>query len=236
MAWQYMGGEHKSMEELQKLVDMVQSDDFNIADLKGFRATTAGQKMDRFLQNNRVPTLAGNGWQQGTVRISLPCDGVRHSSEASAPVFEVNGIYYRRPLDVIKMAFATKDAEEFHLFPYEMYWKPSEDAPEERIYTELFTGDVFIDEYLELRSMSRNDERDLEPVVAGIIFYSDSTQLTHFSAETLWPVYMYIGNQPKNTRAKAAKLPAHHIAYIPKVGRPYPRCSFSKLMNGKRLA
>jgi hypothetical protein len=58
---------------------------------------------------------------------------------------------------------------------------------------------------------------ELEPFVAGIIFYSDATHLTNFGTTSLYPMYMYIANQSQYTRAKPSEFAAHHIAYIPKV-------------------
>ena len=59
---------------------------------------------------------------------------------------------------------------------------------------------------------------DLEAFVAGIIFYSDVTHLTNFGTASLYPMYMYIGNQSQYSRAKPSEFAAHHIAYIPNVG------------------
>jgi hypothetical protein len=116
------------------------------------------------------------------------------------------------------MAFTEPAAEKYHTTPFKEYWKPSEDEPEERIYSETFTADVFNEEYEILRKTPRDGPNsELEPFVAGVIFYSDSTHLTSFGTASLWPVYMYIGNQSQYIRAKPSEFAAHHIAYIPKV-------------------
>ena len=57
----------------------------------------------------------------------------------------------------------------------------------------------------------------LETVVAAIMLWSDSTHLANFGNAALWPIYMFIGNLSKYTRAKATSFSAHHLAYIPKV-------------------
>ena len=41
----------------------------------------------------------------------------------------------------------TTAANKFYTTPFKEYWKPSEDEPEEQIYSETFTADVFNDEY-----------------------------------------------------------------------------------------
>jgi hypothetical protein len=165
-----------------------------------------------------LPFRHHDGWIKGSVSIAVPCDGIAFQSEEEAPRFVVNGIWYRRPLEVIKMAFSERAAESFHTTPFKEYWKPAEDEPEERIYSETFTADIFNEEYETLRTTPREGPNsELEPFVAGIIFYSDATQLASFGTASLYPMYMYIGNQSQYLRAKPSEFTAHHIAYIPKV-------------------
>ena len=57
----------------------------------------------------------------------------------------------------------------------------------------------------------------IEPFIAGIMFYSDATHLANFGTASLYPMYMYVGNQSQYLRAKPSEFTAHHIAYIPKV-------------------
>ena len=78
---------------------------------------------------------------------SLPCDGVHFNSEEDALRFVVNKIWYHRPLEVIKKAFTEPAAEKFHTTPFKEYWKPSNDKPEECLYSKTFTADFFNDEY-----------------------------------------------------------------------------------------
>ncbi|KAF8816480.1 hypothetical protein BYT27DRAFT_7077235, partial [Phlegmacium glaucopus] len=155
----------------------------------------------------------------GSVSIPVPCDGVKFKSEEDAPRFVVDGIWFRRPLEVIKRAFSEPAAEKFHITPFREYWKPSEDEPEERIYSETFTADVFNEEYETLRTTTREGPNSkLEPFVAGIFFYSDATHLASFGTASLYPMYMYVGNQSQYLRAKPSEFTAHHMAYIPKLG------------------
>jgi Plavaka transposase len=159
-----------------------------------------------------------DGWIMSSVSIPVPCDGVHFKSEEDAPQFVVDKVWYRRPLEVIKMAFIEPAAENFHTIPFKEYWKPSKDEPEERLYSETFTADIFNEEYDVLRSSPREGPNsELEPFIAGIIFYSDATHLANFGTASLYPMYMYIGNQSQYIRAKPSEFAAHHIAYIPKV-------------------
>jgi hypothetical protein len=87
-------------------------------------------------------------------------------------------------LKVLKRAFTEPATEKTTSF--KEYWKPSEDEPEERIYSETFTGDVFNDEYEALRAtLQEGPNAQLEPFFASIIFYSDATHLTSFGTAIL---------------------------------------------------
>lgn len=222
MAWYYNGSSIKSFGDIDKLVhNVIQHEDFKSSDFGNtFSTAREAQRMDKQQEilNKSLPFSSNDGWIEGRISIPVPCDGVEHESEELAPRFVIDGIWYRRPLAVIKRAFSEHASEKFHNIPFKEYWKPSEQEPSERIYSETFTADVFNDEYDKLRKTTRDGPNSaLEPFVAGITFYSDSTHLTSFGNASLWPIYMYIGNQSKYLRAKPSEFAAHHIAYIPKV-------------------
>ena len=50
-----------------------------------------------------------------------------------------------------------------------------------------------------------------------MMVWSDSTHLAEFGNASLWPIYLFFGNQSKYSRAKPTDFAAHHIAYMPKV-------------------
>jgi hypothetical protein len=230
MSWYYNSSNTKSLGELGKLVnDVILADDFQKEDFIGFNASKESKRMDHpnrpgpthstsstsVGSNSSLPLLAKDGWISTSVFISTPCDGISHTSEHEAPKFEVKGLYYRRPLEVIKAAFSEPGAEKFHTTPFKSYWKPGPNEPEERIYSESYTADAFLDEYTKIRTELPSGAP--EPVIAGLMTYSDSTHLTSFGSASLWPIYLFIGNQSKYARAKPSSFAAHHLAYIPKV-------------------
>ncbi|KAK7696214.1 hypothetical protein QCA50_000867 [Cerrena zonata] len=69
------------------------------------------------------------------------------------------------------------------------------------------------------RSMRQPPEPDctLERIVCGLMLYSDSTHLASFGSASLWPLYMYFGNQSKYVRVRPSSGSCHHVAYIPKL-------------------
>jgi hypothetical protein len=223
MSWYYDSSNIKSHGELDRLVkDVILAPDFLPGDLTGFRAAKEAKRMDNHRRStpkhgSHPATTFRDEWIETSVCLSLPCDGVEQASEADAPKFQVKGLYYRRLLEVIKAGLAECASEKFHLFPFKEYWKPSPDEPEERIYSEAYTSDYFLEQYEKIQNQSHSTGRRLVSVVIGIMIWSDSTLLANFGTASLWPIYLYFGNQSKYSRAKPSDFAAHHLAYIPKV-------------------
>lgn len=229
--WFYSGSSRKSHGELDRLVkDVILQEDFNKKDLKNFSTTRMGPKIDEWAASAETSIFSSeDGWIQSSVKIRVPSEDVQHLSETHAPWFEIPGLVYRKPLDVLKTAFSEPAAEYFHLSGFEQYWKPSPDAEPERIFGELYSSDVFLKEEQKIRAELRPNGCTLEVVVAGMMLWSDSTHLTSFGTASLWPCYLFIGNQSKYSRAKPSCFAAHHLAYIPQV-RTLTRCSLPTLI------
>ena len=95
-------------------------------------------------------------WTKSSVEIPVPCDGFCFPSEAEAPKFKVD-VHHRKLTDVIKAAYSEPAAQRFHTFPFRAYWKPSETEPEERIYSESFTGDAWNNKYEKILESPQED-------------------------------------------------------------------------------
>jgi hypothetical protein len=214
----------KSMTELDSLVrNVLQAPDFKVEELAGFRAAKENACLDNFKFKKGPGTVSDNEdpvfddtWIKGTVYIPLPCDGVCQS-EDDAPLFPVI-FYYRNILNVIKAALSELESKAYHIFPFKAYWHPSKGEPPERVYSESYTANAWNNEYDEINK-SREDgpNQDLEAFLIALMIWSDSTVLAQFGTASLWPIYLYIGNQSKYARAKPTSMSAHHLAYLPKV-------------------
>jgi Plavaka transposase len=216
MSWFYGGSNMKSVTELDKLVnDVILDEDFDKAHLKGFNATRELKRVDEYEQDKELP--AKDGWKETSVKISLPAERAHNDSEEDAPTFKVNGVFYRPLTDVIVSAFQEAAVQSFHLTPFRLFWKRSEDAPAERVISELYNSDAMIMEHQKILAQPREPDCSLEIVVGALMLWSDSTHLATFGNASLWPIYMYFGNQSKYTRGKLTSFSAHHIVYIPSV-------------------
>ncbi|TFK80595.1 hypothetical protein K466DRAFT_503627, partial [Polyporus arcularius HHB13444] len=98
-----------------------------------------------------------------------------------------------------------------------MSFSDESDEEDIRIYSEIFNTEAALEEDAAMRSKPRipGDPEDLEYCVTLICLYSDSTRLTSFGTASLWPIYMYFGNQSKYVRGRPTAYAAHHMAYIP---------------------
>ncbi|KAH9478851.1 hypothetical protein JR316_0009313 [Psilocybe cubensis] len=227
MSWFYNGHGTKSYADTDKLIHQVVLDpDFDPKDFdSSFSTAREAARLDEIStqKNSTDPTLSEvcrpeAGWIKGSFSIPVPCDGFIFDSEEEAPQFVVENVMYRKPLEVIKQAFAECTSETYTTIPYREFWRPSPDEPPERLFSESYVADIFNEEYEKIKSEPRTGpHRHLEPFVVGIGIFSDSTHLTSFGDASIWPILMYILNQSKYTRGKPKEFAAHHIAYIPKL-------------------
>jgi len=164
-----------------------------------------------------------DGWNEGSVAVRLPCEG-RKLKEDLAPCFDVGGVFFRKPLEVLKAALQDPTEHHMHWLPFQEYWKANDNAEPERIYSELYNSDAWIyehDRLNDLISRTAGPQPRMQAVIAGVMLWSDSTHLASFGTASLWPIYMFVGNQSKYIRSKTTLLAAQHLAYIPKVMPPY---------------
>jgi len=130
----------------------------------------------------------------------------------------------------------------FHMTPFCSLWKfdtaartknstpgpvptPGSDADSERIacpdpiriHQEIYDSDAMLEAHEEINTLPCAPTDDLECVIAPLMVWSDSTHLACFGDASLWPFYLYFGNQSKYTQVKATADMCHHLAYIPTV-------------------
>ncbi|KAI0069516.1 hypothetical protein K474DRAFT_1610336 [Panus rudis PR-1116 ss-1] len=158
-----------------------------------------------------------DGWCIGSVDIPVPCEKVR-KPENEADTFRVNGIHYRKLTHVIKEACEDPSSKNFHYIPFQEYWKHDSDSARYcRIFSEIYNSDAMLEEDAKLRAEPRQpeDAPDVEYAIIAMLPYSDSTRLANFGKASLWPIYMFFGNQSKYFRGRPSAFAAHHVAYLP---------------------
>jgi len=201
--------------------NVIKHPDFNVSDLENFNAVTATRRFGReHLPSPGTTLKASDGWKEGSVRIRVPCTGVRQK-ESDAPEFVVNGILYRDVVEVITAELEDPDAfNDIHTTPYEEWWCPGPDEDPTRVYSEIYNSDAMLQADKKMQdnlNAAHGPESDLETFIVSALLYSDSTHLASFGTASLWPVYLFLGNVSKYIRSKPTSFSAHHIAYIPTV-------------------
>ena len=218
MNWYHSGSGEMSVSRLNSLVrDVINPSDFQKEHLENFSAKRELECLDEE-DDTSYPFSNENVWKVSTVTIPLPAEGVKHSSEKKAPVLEVPGVHHRKLVEVITTGFQDEAAKKFHNVPHHLYWKPTPESEPERVITELFNSDAFINEYKELlRNLPPSSGPYIETAIAAIMLWSDSTHLAEFGTASLWPIYLFFGILSKYFRARPSDFAAHHVAYIPSV-------------------
>ncbi|KJA20593.1 hypothetical protein HYPSUDRAFT_101131, partial [Hypholoma sublateritium FD-334 SS-4] len=222
--WMWTGSAMKSLGECIKLFSFLQSDAFRKEDIMGVDFVKETAKLDEYagFQSSRSTkspvTPPKDGWQESEVIIQVP-DSKEHTNDDSIPTFAVPGLHHRSITAVIRSVFEDPIASRsFHYTPFKSFWKSSNTSlPAQRVYDEIYSSDAMIEAHLKLQQSPPEPGCQLERVVAPLMCWSDSTHLANFGTASLWPLYLFFGNQSKSLRGKPRTASCHHIAYIPKL-------------------
>ncbi|THU88480.1 hypothetical protein K435DRAFT_679706, partial [Dendrothele bispora CBS 962.96] len=157
-------------------------------------------------------------WIKDEINIPMPCTGKHWDSEKKAPQLVINNFYHQTLIEIIRNTFHGPSFYDFHLKGFKQFWIPPDGKPTQRVYGEAYTSDratEFEDKIYCQLSPSPPGEENIEVVVVWIMIWSDSTNLAQFGTASLWPIYIFFGNLPKQFRMKRSACTAHHLAYIP---------------------
>jgi hypothetical protein len=214
MNWCHSGSTQKSEKEVNRLAqDVICNPAFKLEDLVGFNVRKENQQLDKArVATGRTP-FSDDDWQEVSVEIEVPTQ-LKTSIPSS---FQVPGLHHRSIIQIIKATWGAVTSQQFHLTPFRRIHVHPETGEESRIYDELYTSDAFEAEYDKLQKQPPEPGCKLEKVIAGLMFWSDSTSLADFGNATAWPIYMYFGNLSKYIRAKPTSGACHHLAFIPSV-------------------
>jgi hypothetical protein len=223
MNWMWSRSVMKSIAECAHLIEFLKSDLFKKEDLQDFDLKAETAKFDKYLGGSRVATALGDlsgakdGWNEVEVKIEV-LDGKKRSDSDPLPTFAVPGLHYRNLTQTIKSTLQDRSVHFFHYLPFRHYWQPAA-AAAQRIYDEIYSSEAFINAHEKLQRQPREPGCSLERIVAALMFWSDSTHLANFGTASLWPLYLFFGNQSKWVRGKPRAGACHHVAYMPKVFR-----------------
>ena len=214
MTWLNTGSKSKSEGEAQRLVDEVlRAQDFNPLDLHGLNIRRETRLFDS--SEKSLPLL--DSFKKASISIDVP-SGDRDTKPTK---FTIPGLRYRTLTSVIQSAFQHPLAHHYHFSPFKLFHKPPGNADSERVYSEVYDSDAFIEEHDRIQRHGQLPPDDphckREKIVAALMFWSDVTNLAQFGTMKLWPIYLMLGNLSKYIRARVDSGACHHVAYIPSV-------------------
>ncbi|KAG2099546.1 uncharacterized protein F5147DRAFT_777234 [Suillus discolor] len=214
MAWQYSRTNAKSFAKFDRLGTFFEDPLFRSEDAIGITHARESKLLDKYLDDKMNPFREEHGWQESTARIHLPREKQRWASEEDAPELEIPGVYYCSLVDIITAVFEDDVSQTFNMTPFSQHWKVSGEKTIQ-VFSEAHSSPAMLDAYMEINTLPRKPDDDLERVVTSLMFWSDSTHLTNFGDASMWPFYLFFGNQSKYTRGKPTASACHHVAYIP---------------------
>lgn len=173
--------------------------------------------IEKYLHDQSNPFNTNYGWRKSSVSILLPHEGSLWPSgehDSSVPTLTIDGIYHQDIVDIITSTFQDQVSSKFHLTLFEEYWQPNAEADPIKVFGEAYSFSKAVNLYHSVYSLPQQPEDDLKCVVIHILLWSDATQLSNFGEASLWPIYMFFGNQSKYTHRKPTAAACHHAAYI----------------------
>lgn len=125
MSWFYNGSTTKTATDYDILVnDVFKHPLFHLEDLdEPFQTSKELHSLDNYDPTQEVLTPE-DGWQAASVKIAVPKDGQKYTSEDQAHHFTVDGLHHRKLLSVVKEAFEDPSAKTFHFTPHKLFWNP----------------------------------------------------------------------------------------------------------------
>jgi hypothetical protein len=210
--WQNTGSSAKSNEEVNRLVHAVLfHPEFQLDAVRSFNATRENQKADA--AEEQSPFLSS--FRHTDINIEVPSG----TKDVPPRAFTIPGLVYRKIITLIEDAFQSSTSGQFHLTPYKLFRKRSNGEDKERVYSEMYDSDAFLDEHDRVqRAPTDSPSCKREKVVAALMFWSDATHVANFGTAKMWPIYMLFGNLSKYVRCQPNSGATKHIAYIP----PFP--------------
>lgn len=216
----YWNSRNKSFHDFQKLISVFTDPTFSLNDA----IETDWRGAFKLLGANRdeVPEgtaswMTDDGWKSDAITLEVPFH--TQTKDPGTRRYVIGDFRHRSIVSVIKERLSCRHStRSFHYHPYRANWQGRTDSPESELYGEMYTSRAFREAHEALqRQPPTSHNTGHERVVVALMFWSDGTQLTSFGGASLWPCYMFFGNDSKYERGKPSEQLGSQIAYFLKV-------------------
>ncbi|TEB19132.1 hypothetical protein FA13DRAFT_1758280 [Coprinellus micaceus] len=203
----YWRSPKKSFSDFQKLITILKNPLFRISDISSVNWKTTFND----LSDAEGLWIRDDGWKSMEISIDVPFHN--QTKDPGLKPYHVGTFKHRSVVSIIREKLSS-DTEScyFHYYPYKSHWRRSPDSPEVELYGELYSSQAFRDAHEEIQR-----KPGMERVVVALMFWSDETHLTAFGGASLWPCYMFFGNESKHLRGEPSKHLGYHVAYFLKL-------------------
>lgn len=217
--WYWNDGVQKTKEGFKRLMNIVCDKSFSPADLRGIPWDSLNKTLAE-CPNSEDMWLdePDAGWMETSITLEIPFH--RNAASPGLHQYKFPQFRHRSIVSVLKEKMANPhDFQHFHLEPYELHWhrKGMPNTESTRVHGELYSSPAFLEAHEAIHTADGEPGCSLPRVLIGLMFGSDSTHLTSFGSASLWPCYMYFGNESKYRRCKPTCNLCNHIAYFQKV-------------------
>ncbi|KAF5356693.1 hypothetical protein D9758_013746 [Tetrapyrgos nigripes] len=148
--WYTEANGNLSLAHVDHLVaNVLKKKDFDVADLDNFHAAKEIGRLDQPKNGDTNSIFSSHVWSESSVNIHLPHAG-SIGGEENAPTLEIKGIHRRSFVEVIRTAFIDVGFLKFSLSGFQEFWRPTPDSSPDRLYSEVFTADEYLETEHEL--------------------------------------------------------------------------------------
>ncbi|KAG2081953.1 hypothetical protein BD769DRAFT_1633506 [Suillus cothurnatus] len=137
----------------------------------------------------------------------LPTGRPKFKREQVIVAGEAFDVYYRNIIKCVKLLYGDPDFARYLTFAPERHY--ADDDQTVRLFHDMHTGKWWWE------TQKKLDEHCPGGTIVPIIISSDKTQVTMFCNKTAYPVYLTIGNIPKEIRRKPSSGSHILLAYLP---------------------
>ncbi|KIJ58553.1 hypothetical protein HYDPIDRAFT_102394, partial [Hydnomerulius pinastri MD-312] len=221
--WYWNEGTQKTQEGFKQLLGIVGNPSFSPSNVSQTPWNAIDKELGQNTFDSELPEwLDGDrGWNCSSVTISVPFHS--RSNNPGPKDYTIHDFYHHSLVSIIRETVTNPaHAAFFHYEPYELRWQPPHRDHNVKVHGELFSSAAFLKAHDELQESPPEPGCDLPRIVAALMFWSDSAQLTTFGNAKLWPLYVYFGNQSKYKRCQPSCNLCCHMAYFHMVSTLVP--------------